>query len=228
MALSRRLVIPGELIAEGDYIAGANTYKEGNKIFAARIGLVSVGLKRTINVIPIKGCYIPSPGDFVIGKIVDISLSGWTVNINSPYPAFLPVSEIRRKVDVQRESMRKIFDIGDLIKASIITYDRTQDPILTTKKAGLGKIPSGKLVSIIPTKVPRLIGRGGSMVKLLKDATGCNIIVGNNGLIVVSGESSEKEDAVITAMRKIEAEAHTAGLTDRIGQLLKNLLKEGT
>ena len=36
----RQLVIPGDLIAEGEYIAGENAYAEGNKIYASRIGMV--------------------------------------------------------------------------------------------------------------------------------------------------------------------------------------------
>ena len=38
----REIVVPGDLLAEGDYIAGENTFKEGNRIYASRVGLIAV------------------------------------------------------------------------------------------------------------------------------------------------------------------------------------------
>ncbi len=36
----KQLVTPGELLAEGDYLPGENTFVENSKIYASRIGLV--------------------------------------------------------------------------------------------------------------------------------------------------------------------------------------------
>jgi exosome complex component RRP4 len=81
---------------------------------------------------------------------------------------------------------------------------------------GLRKITHGRLIDVDPVKIPRIIGKKGSMIQLLKNMTNAQIIVGQNGRIVVSANSVEKENLVISAIRKIEAEAHTSGLTDRI------------
>jgi exosome complex component RRP4 len=53
------------------------------------------------------------------------------------------------------------------------------------------------------------------MVEMIKRATGVNVIVGQNGLVWMNGEPA-MELIVVNAIRKIEAEAHMAGLTDRM------------
>ena len=59
------------------------------------------------------------------------------------------------------------------------------------------------------------------MISMIKQETGCQIILGLNGMILVTGKNLEDEDLAIKAIRKIEEESHTSGLTDRITQLLK-------
>lgn len=219
----KQLVTPGDLLAEGDYIAGNNTYKEGDKIFASRVGLAN-SEGRTIYVVALKGCYIPSPGDFVIGKVVDITPTGWIVDINAPYEAILFVSEaIDRPFNSQKNVLTRIYGVGDLIMAKIIAYDRTRGPVLTTRGPGLGKITQGRVLGITPTKIPRLIGKRGSMVNMLKRETGCYINIGQNGMVLISGRNPEDEDLAILAIRKIEAEAHTSGLTDRVSTMIREI-----
>jgi len=65
-----------------------------------------------------------------------------------------------------------------------------------------------------------VVGRQGSMLELLRKETKSHILVGQNGIILVSSESPEGEQAAITAIRMIEREAHTRGLTDRIKIML--------
>jgi len=174
----RALVTPGDLLAEGDYVAGENTYKEDDKIYATRIGLFNYD-NRKVHVVALKAFYIPSPGDLVIGKVVDIGLKGWTVDINSPYMALLRASD------------------------------------------GLGKIREGRIIKVTPTKIPRVIGKKGSMINLIKRQTGCQIVIGQNGVILVRGRDLEKVNLAVEAIMKIEDEAHTTGLTDRINEMLK-------
>ena len=101
----RELVTPGELLAEGDYNAGKNTYQEGNKVYSSNVGLVnSVG--KNVYVVALKGSYIPVVGDLVVGKIVDMRMSGWTVDINSPYVAMLFSSDaLGRSFNLRRDNM---------------------------------------------------------------------------------------------------------------------------
>ena len=79
----------------------------------------------------------------------------------------------------------------------------------------MGKFKGGIIVDIAPTKVPRLIGKKGSMINMIKDKTGCKIVVGQNGLVWVKGKQ-DMEQIVKDTIKLIEKEAHTSGLTDRI------------
>jgi exosome complex component RRP4 len=217
----RQLVTPGDLIAEGDYVAGENTYKEGDRIYASRIGLVEYENKK-VNVVALRAFYIPRVGDTVIGTVVEVGFNGWVVDINSPYPALLRASDVLgRPFRPQKDELSQVLDVGDLIVAKIVAYDRTHDPQLTVGEPGLGKITRGEIVKITPTKIPRVIGRKGSMISMIKQETGCQIILGLNGIVLITGKNLEDEQLAMMAIHKIEEESHTSGLTDRIVQMLR-------
>ena len=84
----------------------------------------------------------------------------------------------------------------------------------------------GTMISIGPYSIPRVIGRGGSMIKMLKTLTKCNIFVTQNGRIWIRGENLELERLLIETIEKIATEAHTIGLTDRIQEFLENEKKK--
>ena len=217
----KQLVTPGELLAEGDYLAGENTYLEQGKIFADRIGLVDTDNKK-VNVVALRAFYVPKMGDIVIGTVLEVGFNGWTVGIKSPYTALLRASDVlSRPFKPQNDELSAVLNAGDLIVAKIASYDRAHDPQLTVGEPGLGKITRGQILHVTPTKIPRIIGRKGSMISMIKQETNCQIILGLNGVILVTGKSIEEEELAITAIRKIEEESHTSGLTDRITQLLK-------
>ena len=217
---NRNIVTPGDLLAEGNFEAGRNTYKIDSKIYACKLGLVEYK-GRTVNVVALNTFYVPSVGDLVIGKIVEINLHGWTVDINSPYFATLRASDFFNKAyKPQKDELSEFLDIGDLIQAKVVAYDRTRDPLLTIREPGLGKITRGQIVKVSPAKIPRIIGRKGSMISILKKETQCNITVGQNGLIHIFGCNPEDEQIAVLAIKKIELEAHTSGLTDRVTEMI--------
>jgi exosome complex component RRP4 len=218
----KQIVTPGDLLAENDYVAGDNTYKENGKIYATRVGLVDYDNRR-VSVVALKAFYVPFIGDLVIGKVTEVSLGVWLVDIGAPYPGVLRASDaLNRPFRPQRDEMSSIFDVGDLVIAKIVASDRTRDPLLTVSDVGLGKIKRGQIVEITPTKIPRVIGRQGSMITMLKQETGCQITVGQNGVILVSGKSPEDEQLAVMALRKIDEESHTSGLTDRVTEMIRN------
>jgi exosome complex component RRP4 len=217
----RQLVTPGDLIAEGEYVAGENTFVEKSKIYAARVGIVEYENKR-VDVVALKAFYVPRPGDIVIGTITEVGFNGWTVDINSPYIALLRASDVlSRPFKPQKDDLPQVLDAGDLVVAKIVSYDRTHDPQLTVAEPGLGKITRGQILKITPTKIPRVIGKKGSMISMIKQETGCNIILGLNGVVLITGKTLEDEQLAMRALLKIEQESHTSGLTDRITQMLK-------
>ncbi|MEM2335906.1 MAG: exosome complex RNA-binding protein Rrp4 [Candidatus Bathyarchaeia archaeon] len=217
----RQIATPGDLLAEGDYIAGENTYKEDNRIYAARIGLVEYEDKK-VSVVALRAFYIPRVGDTVIGTVVEVGFSGWTVDINAPYLAILRASDVlNRPFKPQKNDLTEVLDVGDLVVAKIVSYDRTHNPQLSVDEPGLGKITRGQIVKITPTKIPRVIGKKGSMISMIKQETGCHIILGHNGIILITGKSLEDEELAMMAIHKIEEESHTTGLTDRILQMIR-------
>jgi len=217
----RQLVTPGDLLAEGEYVAGENTYKEDNKIYASRIGLIEQEDKK-VNVVALRAFYIPKIGDTVIGTITEVGFNGWVVDINAPYLALLRAGDVlNRPFKPQKNELSEVLDVGDLIIAKIVAYDRAHDPQLAVNEPGLGKITRGQMVKVTPTKIPRIIGRKGSMISMIKQETGCHIILGHNGVILITGKSLEDEQLAVMAIHKIEEESHTSGLTDRITQMIK-------
>ena len=219
VAEPKNVVAPGELLAEGDHLLGDNAYRIGTKIYSDCIGIVEIDGNRVF-VVPLKGGYIPRPGDLVGGRIVDIGLSGWSVDIRAPYEAMLPASETPGPRGPRRRDLTETFEVGDMLTAEVLAFDRTRDPLLTVKGPGLGKVSTGRVVEISAAKIPRLIGRKGSMISLLKKETDCQITVGQNGVVMVWGKSPESEKVAVEAIYMIEREAHTRGLTDRVRELI--------
>ena len=114
----------------------------------------------------------------------------------------------------------KHFAIGDMITARIMAFDRTRDPMLTVQDRDLGKVPRGELLRISATRVPRLIGKRGSMIQTIEQATQTRVLIGQNGIVVVTGRNPEGIKLAVRAIQMVEEEAHTANLTQRIKVLL--------
>jgi exosome complex component RRP4 len=98
--------------------------------------------------------------------------------------------------------------------------DSTMKVELTLNDRKLGVLKTGRVIEISHTRVPRLIGKGGSMISMLKRELNCNIFVGQNGRIWING-SAEDMDLALKIILLIEKEAHTSGLTDRVIDYLK-------
>src|ERR671932_676751 len=84
----------------------------------------------------------------------------------------------------------------------------------------LSKIPRGEALRISATRVPRLIGKRGSMIQTIEQATQTRVLIGQNGIVVVTGRNPEGIKLAVRAIRMVEEEAHTSNLTQRIKVLL--------
>src|ERR671938_993005 len=218
--VKRRYVIPGDKIIEGNFRPLMNVIRSDNALIATRIGIAETG-RDGVKVIPLSGVYIPRVNDLVIGKIIDHSSLSWEVDINSCFSAHLPAQDVfGRDFSPARDDMTKHFAIGDMITARIIAFDRTRDPMLTIQDKDLGKIPRGEILKISATRVPRLIGKRGSMIQTIEQATQTRVLIGQNGIIVVIGRSPDGIKLAIRAIRMVEEEAHTVNLTQRVKVLL--------
>lgn len=213
----REIVLPGDLISTNPKAAGSGTYVENGKVYAKTLGILDKN-ENQVRVIPLKGRYTPSLNDVVVGIVREVTSNGWVVNINSPYQAFLPSQE---NPEVKpNKKLNDILDIGDAIIAKVLNIDPNMRITLTMKDKMCNPIRFGRIIAINPARVPRVIGKKGSMIKLLKSELSVQIVVGKNGLIWLNGDR-RKVSIAEEAVYLIEQEAHTEGLTDRIGEFIR-------
>ena len=214
----REIVVPGDLLSESGLKPGPGTYVEGGHVYASQLGIKTVR-SNVIGVVPLSGQYIPVRGDMVIGKIVDMGASNWLVDINAAHPSPLHVNEVPWRVEFGETS--RFMTVGDLVSLKVLGVDELGKVLISMKEHGLRKLSGGVVIEVSPSKVPRVIGRNGSMIQMLKNSTGCRIFVGQNGRIWIDGDLDNMLKA-IEAIKLIEDEAHSVGLTEKVKKMLGN------
>ncbi|MBN2203155.1 MAG: RNA-binding protein [Candidatus Aenigmarchaeota archaeon] len=215
----RQLVIPGDTLATGlDFLPSSGSFRANNEIKSKILGLAKVK-DRFVGAIPLSGVYAPKVGDGIIGFITDMQTTIWIADINSPYDAILPLSEaVGEYVDLNKTDISVYYDIGDIVYAKVLNISKSKRIQLTMNDHRARKLIGGRIMRITPSKVPRVIGKSGSMIELIKEKTKCQIIVGQNGVIWVKGEN---EVLAADTILKIEKESHVSGLTDKISKFLE-------
>ena len=219
----RQIVIPGQIL--GDIPAfkpGRGTFVENKKIYAERLGVLNIQ-DNFINVIPLKGRYEPIVGDFVIGVVEEASTSNWMVDINAPYPALLHVHEVPWEIEFA--DTEKYLNTGDAILAKVLSVDESKKLQITLNDRNLFKLKGGHIIEFEPSIYRRVMGKKYSMIEIIQKYTRCRIKVGKNGRIWIDGDA-EGIGKVLQVISKIESEAATYGLTDRIEELLKKDAKD--
>ncbi|MBI2547421.1 MAG: RNA-binding protein [Candidatus Aenigmarchaeota archaeon] len=215
---SREIVLPGDMLGprEGKKL-GSGVYEENEKVYSKFLGMPRIN-ENEISVVPLSGTYLPRFGDRVIGVIEAVEVSGWFVSINCPYSAFLPLSEaVDEFVDLQRTELTRYFDIGDIVFCRLSKVTKNKLVQASMRDFESRKLRNGVLVKVTPTKIPRIIGKEGSMIMLIKNRTKCEIVTGQNGWVWIRGDNKDK---AIEAILTIERESHLAGLTEKIEKML--------
>ncbi|NQV39622.1 MAG: KH domain-containing protein [Nitrosopumilus sp.] len=217
----RKYVIPGDVITTGPFRPEQNVILEGDKIISTTIGISEI-YDDVVKVITLTGKYIPKIDDLVIGKINSHTSLSWELDINSCYVGFLPAQDVfGRDFSAHADELSSKLKTGDLVATRIANFDRTRDPLVTISDRDLGKIDSGVLVKISPSKVPRLIGKKGSMIQMIEMATDAAVTIGQNGWVVISCESPEGLLKAKKAIEMVNEKAHVANLTDQIKEMLQ-------
>ncbi|MEM1676230.1 MAG: KH domain-containing protein [Nitrososphaerota archaeon] len=152
----------------------------------------------------------------MIGIIAEVKPNGYEVSLGKHLFATV-------KIPDKREVQAMNFKIGDVIYG-VVKESGLRGVFLETGDK-LKKITSGLLIMMHPPKIPRLIGRRRSMINMLKKETGCELIIGKNGYIVIRGDNPLGEFAALSAIKLIEREAHSQGLTERVGKLIKKIMQ---
>lgn len=194
-----RVVVPGEKLFDSPkQMYGA--YVEDGKTYSSRLALFH---EDTQKIVPLKGSYMPSMEDGVIGVVEEVKFSGYVVDVNCAYKGFLSARDVMRQLR-----------LGDVIDAIVKEVDEVRNINLIRPRTLLG----GEILEVSPVKIPRVIGKKNSMIDMIKNATKSAIVVGKNGRVWVKGGNAA---VAVAAILKVEREAHTTGLTDRIAEFLK-------
>ena len=213
----RELLLPGDLIDEDDVKPGRGTFRKDGKIYAAKLGVKTLR-SGYVNVAAQSGRYEPQSGDKVIGTVTDLNSSFWMVDVNAPNLAVLHVNDVPWRVDYGDTA--SYIEVGDAVLVKITSVDEQMKMQITMDEKGLRKLNEGQIIEIPPSQVPRVIGRKGSMISMLKKYTGCRIFVGQNGRIWIDGDL-EGQYLAVKAIQMIEENAQVVGLTEAVKQFLK-------
>ena len=216
----KRYVLPGDVITTAPLRLRANVTLEGKRILSTAIGLSDVSYD-SVRVIPLSGIYLPKVDDLVIGMIKYIHGNSWFADINSCYEGMLLAKDVfGRGSNATLGEMKASLDKSDLILARIANSDRTREPLLSISGQNLGKIDSGELVKISPTKIPRLIGKHGSMIQTIEASTNATITIGQNGLIVLKCDDSAGLKKAVESIKMMDKALHDTNLEEKIQNIL--------
>jgi exosome complex component RRP4 len=211
-----QFVLPGDVIVTGDYRPEQNVILEGNRLMSTATGFSEIK-DDLVTVTPLTGLYTPKTDDLVIGKIVSHNALSWEVDINSYYSGILTASDIFGKdYSPSRDDLSLKLKTGDIILARIANVN-SRDPLITITGENLGKIDSGELIKISPTKIPRLTG---SVIQTIEASTNATITVGQNGLIILKCDNSTGLKKSIASIKMIGMAQYDANLEEKIQKFL--------
>jgi len=170
-----------------------------------------------VTVIPLSGRYIPKPNDLVIGTVTDVQGTFWLLDIGAPRWAPLHMTGTPWQVEIGETD--RFLRVGDAVVVAVENLDPTGRIGVTMNGEGLGKLDGGTIVRISPARVPRVVGRNGSMIATIREHTGADIVVGQNGRVWIGG-APEAIHRVREVLRLIEENAQHSGLTERVESYL--------
>ena len=212
-------VLPGDVISNGSSSLKQNVILEGDKLVSTTIGFTENN-DGAVDVIALTGLYTSEVDDLVIGKIVSHNSLSWEVDINSSYRAMLPASDIFGKdYSPSRDDLSLKLIIGDIVLARIVNSD-SKRPLITINGQNLGKIDDGELIKISPAKVPRLIGKHGSMIQSIEESTGASITIGQNGWVIFKSDNPISLKNAIASIKMADLILHDDNLEEKIQNML--------
>jgi exosome complex component RRP4 len=182
-----------------------SAYVEDGKTYASMVALFD---REKGSVVPLEGAWVPRIDDLVVGTIEDCRNHVYTVEL----------LYYNRGLIIEGKYERHPLNIGDVVEATIKNIEDRKTVILSYPKA----LPGGVVVTVKPSKVPRIIGKADTMIRQIAEITRTRISVGNNGVVWLSGPNAA---VAMHAIAVIESEAQAGGLTERIKGMLENEMK---
>ena len=211
-----QFVLPGDVIVTGDYTPEQNVILDGDRIMSTAIGFSEIK-DNLVTVTSLTGFYAPKTDDLVIGKIISHNALSWEVDINSYYSGILTASDTFGKdYSPSRDDLSLKLQTGDVILARIVNMG-SRDPLITINGENLGKIDSGELIKISPTKISRFTE---SILQTIQASTNAIITIGQNGLIILKCEDSTDLKKVNASIKMIVRAQHDVNIEEKIQKFL--------
>ncbi|MDP8023227.1 MAG: hypothetical protein ACP5LF_05430 [Nitrososphaeria archaeon] len=216
-----KLVVPGEVVAKGNFRSWSNVLKKGEEYLSIFVGKAEVGGGR-VRVVRLSGPYIPKVGDFVIGMVTDVQPLAATIDINSYVNGYIMANAFfKRRIDPSRFDLSKKVNLGDLIAAKVQRIERGKDVYLQPDQKW--KVEGDAVFYISPAKAHYIYTSRSRISSKIKELTGAEIRLGANGVVVVKGDL-KKIEMVKRALDVVESKYDLNGLYNEI---IKVLSKDG-
>ncbi|KAI8086741.1 uncharacterized protein BX664DRAFT_282892 [Halteromyces radiatus] len=184
------LVNPGEIITtDQQFMRGHGTYAEedgGPAVISSVAGTVE-RVNKLLSVRPMKSRYTPEIGDIVVGRITEVAMKRWKLDVNGRQDAMLLLSSVslpggvqRRKTESDELQMRQFFAEGDVLVAEVQSFYSDGTMGLHTRGFKFCKLRNGSFLCVPPVLVQRCKSQFHTL------PCGVDIILGLNGYIWVN------------------------------------------
>jgi len=216
-----KLVVPGEIVAKGNFRSWVNVLKKGEEYLSLFVGRAEISGGR-VRVIRLSGPYIPKVGDFVIGVVTEVQPLAATLDINSYVNGYILANAFfKRRIDPSKFDLSNKVNIGDLVAARVKKIERGKDIVLQPDQKW--KVEGDAIFYISPAKAHYLYASRSRIPSKIKELTGAELRLGANGIVVVKGDL-KKIEMVKKALDVIESTYNLNGL---YGEIIKVLSKDG-
>ncbi len=175
--------------------------KRDNSMYATVVGTID---DRTY--VPLEIAYRAKIGDNIVGFVVMKRSVGYFIDSGTAYTMIVLNRELQGELRM-----------GNIISARISRVEDDQTVILNNVR----RLKAGKIVEVPSSKVPRIIGKDASMIKLIKEKTNCDLFVGANGYVYITDrDKNANVSKAIAAIRMIVRMSHLHSLTDIVEKFL--------
>ena len=193
------IVTPGELVTAtaSNFLAGHGTRVDGEGRLVSTISGVVERINKLLSVVPARRRYAGEVGDVVVGKVVDVQMKRWIVDVGGRQDAVLMLTSAnlphgvqRRRTQEDQLRMRSLYAEGDIISAEVHSF--FQDGVMSIHARNLkyGKLENGQLVRVSASLMRRLKQHFVTLPSL-----GVELILGMNGRVWITQDYSFTADA---------------------------------
>jgi len=210
-------VVPGDLVAKGNYRIYSNVIKTDSEFYSIFVGSAEVAGGK-VRVTRLSGPYIPKIGDQIIGMITDVQPLAATVDINSYINGFIMANSFyKKRIDPSKRDLSEKVRIGDLLNARVSRIERGRDVSLSLEQKW--RVDGDAIFYISPAKAAYLLKSKSNIINKIKAFTGAGIVMGINGVIVAKGEK-DSIGKITEVVKLIENHVELYGLEDALKGVL--------